>query len=158
MRLHYLKFQIPTACVLSGVKFQNAKTREIIRQNQALDLKFSKKVFSRSKITKKVKFRTWLNEVKIYVKIKLLTSYFEKYLYQGHLRWPEVRNRSKKFNFKLYQEYTNYTSKWRSWCFFDKISNFINSMQILLKESLDESFWKFIVLRSIKVIRIKNCR
>ena len=64
---------------------------------------------------KKVKFRTWLKVVKLYVKMKLLTSYFQKYLPQGHLRWPEFKNRRKKFNFKLYQEYTNYTSKWSSW-------------------------------------------
>ena len=77
---------------LSGVKFQKSQkvglVGHIIRQNGALDIVFSEKLFPRSfRVTqgqklrekvKKVKFRTCLKIIKLYVKIKLLTSSFQK--------------------------------------------------------------------------------
>ena len=72
---------------LSGVKFQKSRivglVGQIIRQNEAFDLVFSQKLFSRSlgvtqgqkirKKVKKVKFRTCMKIVKLYLKMKLLT-------------------------------------------------------------------------------------
>ena len=94
---------------LSGVKFQNAKSREITRQYEVFDIEFTiKSIFkanqgqSRSKITKKaknVKFRTWVKVVKLYVKMKLLTSYFQKYLSQGQQGHPRSRITEKKVKF-----------------------------------------------------------
>ena len=78
---------MPCNLRLSGVKFQKSRkvglVGQIIRQNEALDIGFSEKLFSRSlrvtqgqnerKKVKKVKFRTCLKIVKLYLKMKLLT-------------------------------------------------------------------------------------
>ena len=97
---------------LSRVKFQNVKSREIIRQNEALDLKFAKKYFQAQSRPLKVKnndkgqkgqISKLRQSSKSIRQMKLLTLYFQKYLVQGHSRSPDIKKHRKRSNFKLYQ-------------------------------------------------------
>ena len=59
----------------------------------------------RSKISKKVKFKTLMKYDKKYIKMTLLTSFFEKKKKsRGHMRSSEVTNLDKNSNFDLFSK------------------------------------------------------
>ena len=63
----------------------------------------------------RVKFQKSTKVGKLYIKMTLLTSAFQKKGSRGQQRSPEVKNFEKRSNLKSHWKWVNGISKWRSW-------------------------------------------
>ena len=145
------------------------KRRQIILQNEAPELIFSKKLVSRSKevtvgqksltMVEKFKFWTLSNLWKLHINIEILTSLIRNYkkAIQGQLASEVVKKWRKRSNFDLHSKFTIYMSRSTSWHkFFEILVSIFFTEKLLIKTKND--YFLFILMLLVKKIWDKNTR